>query len=191
MPLDVRLEDESALSAYASIPIAFEVRERLDPASTRLDGQQLRSVPVTPPYVKDYDALPLNAPSSWSTRFNLSRWTFLAAFISERRVGGEIVIAEPGELLDESVPPSYALLWDLRVAPAHRGRGVGSALLNDAVTRMRIAGAAGIAIETQDINVPACRLYAACGFAVTKVVPQAYSGLLGETKLIWTLSFDT
>ena len=38
-------------------------------------------------------------------------------------------------------------------------------------------------VETQDINVAACRFYAAMGFRLTVIVPEAYVGL-DETMLI-------
>jgi hypothetical protein len=40
-------------------------------------------------------------------------------------------------------------------------------------------------VETQDINVPACRFYAAAGYVLVRVEPQAYPTLPDETRLIW------
>jgi hypothetical protein len=40
-------------------------------------------------------------------------------------------------------------------------------------------------VETQDINVPACELYAAAGFSVVRVDRDAYPDCPGEARLIW------
>ncbi len=50
-----------------------------------------------------------------------------------------------------------ALLSDLRVAPAVRGRGVGAALFGAAERWAAAHGAAGLKVETQTVNVPTCR----------------------------------
>jgi hypothetical protein len=43
-------------------------------------------------------------------------------------------------------------------------------------------------IETQDTNVPACRLYAASGYALVEVIPRAYGDATNEARLLWSKS---
>src|SRR3954471_1609155 len=112
-PLEVRLEDVGTLAEYASIPIAFEIRERIDLNSVNAAQERLPTIRVMPPYIKDYDAIPRNDPASWPSRFDISRWTFLGAFANEQRVGGATVIAKPEQLLGEDALPSFALVWDI------------------------------------------------------------------------------
>ncbi len=62
----------------------------------------------------------------------------------------------------ERLKPGW-ILNDLYVAPEHRARGVGAALLRRAVTFARESGAAFVSLETAKDN-PAQRLYAAEGW---------------------------
>jgi GNAT superfamily N-acetyltransferase len=78
-----------------------------------------------------------------------------------------------------------ALLWDIRVAPEWRGQGVGSALLG-AVERFALAArCTSLKVETQDINVPACRFYMRNGFELRAAIRAAYPKFPEETMLLW------
>jgi ribosomal protein S18 acetylase RimI-like enzyme len=81
--------------------------------------------------------------------------------------------------------PDVALLWDIRVASNARGRGVGSALLAEVERWSMTRGARWLEVETQDINVPACRFYERHGFVLRSVNRDAYPGLPGEAQLLW------
>lgn len=59
---------------------------------------------------------------------------------------------------------SVARLYSIAVAPYARGRGVSLALLEDAIQRMRDAGAAVLRLETRVDNMAAQRLFARSGF---------------------------
>ena len=52
-----------------------------------------------------------------------------------------------------------AVLWDIRVAPEAQGRGVGRRLFEYAVEWARAHGGTQMKIETQNVNVSACRFY--------------------------------
>jgi len=88
--VDLRVIDErpEALSEYAGVPIAFEVRSRLrvEPVRGGLGGLFLVEEEADP-YVKDYDAVEGEGPAGWPERFDLSRWGILSAAEGERRVG--------------------------------------------------------------------------------------------------------
>lgn len=185
MTVTIREESPSALATYAAVPIAFTVRDRLVVASSGLDGIHLRSEPVRAAYVKDYDADPAHHPAAWAARFDVSRWGVLAAHAGAERVGGAVVAwATPGvDLLDGR--EDLAALWDLRVAPAHRGRGVGGTLFRAAEAWARTRGARWLKVETQSINVPACRFYARQGCVLGAVHRFAYPSLPEETQLLW------
>jgi GNAT superfamily N-acetyltransferase len=181
----IREEPPSALARYAAVPIGFTVRERLAVVDAGLGGLHLVSERVPAPYVKDYDADPAHHPAAWADRFDVARWGVLAAHVGEARVGGAVVLADaPGvDLLEGRA--DLAVLWDLRVAPAQRGRGVGRALFAAAEAWALARGAAWLKVETQNVNVPACRFYARQGCRLGAVHRFAYPALPDEAQLLW------
>lgn len=54
---------------------------------------------------------------------------------------------------------------DIEVAPVHRGRGVGRALMNHAVDFARACGAGHVWLEVTNINAPAIHAYRRMGFS--------------------------
>jgi len=175
------------LAEYATVPIRFAVAEVFDDRALALlaRGGDAVATRVATPYPKDYDAHPGNRPTDWPNRFDVSAWTILAASVNGQRVGGAVVIhGDPQiDLLRDC--PDCALLWDLRVEPEWRAQGVGSALLHAVEDVARDRGMRSISVETQQVNVPACRFYARHGFKLERVVPDAYRDLPHELQLLW------
>ena len=192
MILSIVEDDPAHLEDYARIPTAFVVTEVFDDQALEamLRGDDGNATPIAERYWKDYDAHPGNRPTDWPSRFDLSRWTILAALADGERVGGAaVIVGDPqSELLLDA--RNCALLWDLRVAPAMRGRGVGSALVRAAADVAARYGARTLRVETQQINVAACRLYAHHGFRLERLTPGAYADLPGETQLLWVKELD-
>ena len=192
MNVTVVEDDPANLAEYARIPIGFTVTEVFDEnaLAALLRGDDAFATPIAEPYWKDYDVHQDSRPTEWPRRFDLSRWTILAAFDDEQRVGGAAVIVEDPqiELLREG--DERALLWDLRVAPARRGRGVGSALVRKAAELAARRGARSLRVETQQINVAACRFYAYLGFQLARVTRGAYADLPDEIQLLWDKELD-
>lgn len=186
MKIAIRREDYRSLPAYASVPIAFEVREVVDIATMRPEHLTLPTRAVGTPWEKNYDAVPGNDPASWSSRFDVRLWIYLAAYLGELRVGGAIVVAEPLAAAQIDGRPGSAILWDLRVAPASRRWGIGRRLLAAAEDAARLTGCRVLDVETQNINVAACRLYCANGYALADVIPNIYSDAPHETMLLWS-----
>lgn len=185
MNIEIRREDERSIAAYAGIPSQFEIREVVDLAAVALGTTTVRVHPV-PLGRKDYDAQPGNSPLSWHSQFKVRHWTFLAAYASEARVGGAVLVVRPESVAELGGRPQFAVLWDLRVAPTRRRAGIARALLAAAEATARAAGCDGIDVETQDNNVPACRLYASSGFALNAVTRNAYPELPNESRMRWT-----
>lgn len=179
-------EPASCLSEYGLIPIAFRVTERLVFRSKEEAGESIwRTHPVEPSYVKDYDRIPANRPVDWADRWDLTKWCFIAAFIAGQRVAGAAVILDPTEFEHTPTHPDVSVLWDVRVHPNSRCRGVGCALLTFAEEHARSRGIRGVKVETQDINVAACRLYARAGYRLVEINPCAYPEHPDEIQLIW------
>jgi GNAT superfamily N-acetyltransferase len=166
----------SEVEEYARTSIAFRCESRLNVEALR-EGHFME-IPVGP-FEKDYDAL--ESPIDWPRRFDVRNWTLLLA----QGGGATVAWSTPGVDMLEG-RNDMAVLWDIRVAPEERGRGVGRALMN-AVGWARERGCREMKVETQDVNVAACRFYAAMGFRLDQIVPDAYPGL-NETMLTWIRS---
>lgn len=193
--MQVTIAEESAtrLAEYASVPIRFRVSEVFDDHAIAALVQGLPAVttPLRLPQWKDYDAHSGNHPTDWPLRFDVSRSTILAAFAQGQRVGGAaLIFADPRiELLGDCA--TCALLWDLRVAPTLRYQGIGSALLQSAEHVATRLGASALRVETQQVNVPACRFYARNGFRLERVVADAYPDLPTEVQLLWRKDLES
>ena len=86
----------------------------------------------------------------------------------------------------------YAYIDDLAVEPDYRGEGIGRALIARAIEWAKEKGLPGLMLETQDNNVPACRLYARCGFELRGFDTHLYKALdpsTNEIALYWYLTF--
>ncbi|MCI0550621.1 MAG: GNAT family N-acetyltransferase [Anaerolineae bacterium] len=86
----------------------------------------------------------------------------------------------------------FAYIEELAVDTEFRGMGVGRALLTKAIEWAKQQSFPGITLETQDNNVPACRLYESCGFELRGFDTHAYKGLnpsTNEIALYWYLIF--
>ncbi|MEO7501230.1 MAG: GNAT family N-acetyltransferase, partial [Gemmatimonadaceae bacterium] len=135
--------------------------------------------------IKDYDAIAGEDPATWRARFDLSNWTIFAAHSEGRQVGGAVVVfRSPGVDMLEG-RDDLAVLWDIRVAPDVRGKGVGTALLRAAESGAAANGATSMKVETQNINVPACRFYSRHGYILHAAIPRAYPDFPDETQLLW------
>lgn len=150
-----------------------------------LEGGDAASGAVSAPWLKDYDEYPGNRPTAWPGRFDMSRWVVLSAWLGTRRVGGAVVIIDDPQIDLLRDRPGCALLWDIRVAPDARGQGIGSALLDAAARSAADGGAGALRVETQQVNVPACRFYQHHGFRLERATAGAYPQLPGEVQLLW------
>lgn len=169
-------EPTTILGEYAQISIAFDVNLVLDVAP----DVTLIERPVDPPYVKNYDALD-GGPLSWPRRFDLGGWQLFGARGDGQLVGGAAVILDPGD---------QAILWDIRVSPGSRRRGVGAALFEAATQWACDRGCRRFGVETQSNNVPACRFYQRQGCTLAEVERRAYPELPEEVKLVWFRDLD-
>jgi GNAT superfamily N-acetyltransferase len=190
MRVDILREDSRNIEEYAAISAAFEVREVLDRASLETLEHTGRPLPsaIAEPYVKDYDAYPRNSPNDWRTRWPLEDWGIFAAYGERRRIGGAIGVAHASDVGMFAGRADIAVLWDLRVAPDVRGRGVASALLRAVEEWATASGARALGVETQNVNVPACRFYSGRGFALERIDDGVYVDLPTEIRLLWTKS---
>ena len=186
MPVRVVEEAASALPEYGQVPIAFRVefRFRVEPVQGGLGGLLLIEEPVAP-FIKDYDAIPGEGPSTWAKRWDLSNWGIFGAFEAGLRVGGAAVAWNTAGLNMLQGRGDLAALWDVRVDPDHRRRGVGERLFEAAVAWARERGCRRLIVETQNVNVPACRFYARQGCELAGIDRNAYPSLPEEARVVW------
>ena len=86
----------------------------------------------------------------------------------------------------------FGYIEDLVVNPEYRGLGIGRKLLERGIQWARENEFPGVMLETQDDNVPACRLYQSCGFVLSgfdRTVYKAINPHTKETALYWYLIF--
>lgn len=186
-PVQIIEETAADLAEYASVSIAFYVREQLvvECVNQGLGGLVLRLEPVVAPYVKDYDAAPGHHPTAWASRFDMGQWGVLSAMVDGKRVGGAVVAWNTPGVDMLAGREDLAVLWDLRVAPGMWGRGVGTALFRHATRWAESRGARWLKVETQNINVSACRFYARHGCVLGSVDQFAYPAQPDEAQLCW------
>jgi ribosomal protein S18 acetylase RimI-like enzyme len=187
--LDIQLSEEpvSALADLAQVSIAFLVDRVLDVTvvDAELAGFILTERAMDVPYTKDYDTLEGEGPESWAARFDVSRWGLIVARAGGRWVGGAVMAYGTAGLDMLEGRNDIAVLWDLRVAPDCRGQGVGSRLFQAAEAWAVARGCRHLKVETQNVNVAACRFYARQGCRLGEIHRFAYPALPEETQMLW------
>ena len=186
MNIDVIREDLDHLPEHGRISIAFEVRSVLDLTIVDggLGGFVLRERELASPYIKDYDCIG-GSPDDWSKDFDITNWVLHSVWIDGRRAGGIVVAfrTEGVDMLERR--NDLAVIWDLRVARDLRGRGLGSALFAAAEACAKAQGCKQLKVETQNVNVPACRFYARRGCTPGGIHRFVYPLLPQEVQLLW------
>ena len=102
----------------------------------------------------------------------------------EERLAGQIILRKNWN--------QYAYIEGIAVDAMFRRRGIGRALIEQAVGWSHERNLAGIILETQDNNVGACKLYERCGFQLAGFDRYLYNGInphSDEVALYWYLQF--
>jgi GNAT superfamily N-acetyltransferase len=181
--LEIRVEIPSleVLADYAVVPISFSGHSRFH-AIQNGDKWDISEENV-PEFFKDYDTL--ERPTDWFTRFDMSKWTIFSAFLNNVRVGGAIVAISTAGVSTLEGRSDLAVLWDIRIAPDFRKQNIGSQLFQRAVQWAKEQGCVELEVETQNINVAACRFYTKMGFDLRTVRYNPYPNLPDEIQFLW------
>ncbi|MGC9394755.1 MAG: GNAT family N-acetyltransferase [Anaerolineae bacterium] len=178
---------------YDAIPNHFEVHTVFQVVALEggLGGLQLVEQAVEP-YVKVYKN---DGPTVWAQEFDLQDWGIFVAFDGEATTG--VPVGGATVALNTSVYPmdhfqrkDLAVLYDIRVHPDARGRGIGAQLFRHAADWACSQGYGQFGLETQSINVPACRFYAKQGCTLGAIHRYGYAGVpdvAHEAMLLWYL----
>jgi len=177
----------TALEEYAAVSIAFVVDRILQVtvADGGLGGLSLTKTAVANPYVKDYDARRGAEPVCWPERFDTSNWGLIRGRRDGRMVGGAVVAFNTLGVRMLGGRDDIAVLWDIRVSPEERGAGLGSALFQAAAAWAVARGCRWLKVETQNVNVAACRFYQKMGCTLGAIDRFAYPDLPDEVQLLW------
>jgi GNAT superfamily N-acetyltransferase len=180
------------LGDYAGVPIAFQVESilKIDLVDGGLGGAGLEEVQTEPAYLKDYDAGEEGGPRRWPERFDLEKFAFFLALEGDRPVGAAAAVYDSPEIHMLSGRRDMAVLWDIRVRPEVRRECIGVLLFDRVVEWSRGKQCRLLKIETQNVNVPACRFYSRMGGRLGEINRYAYASHPGEAHevmLVWYL----
>ena len=176
------------LAKHGQIAIAFRVDRIFEvvPLADGLGGLALREASVGSPWIKDYDAGGTEGPASWPKRWDLTHWGLIAAHRHGVRVGGVVLAFDTVGLDRLGGRRDVVVVWDLRIHPDHRRRGIGRALFEAAINWAKLRGCRRLRVETQNINVPACRFYARQRCTLGAIDRFAYPEFPAEVQLVWS-----
>ena len=129
------------------------------------------------PYIKKYPADEFEC----ETYMNDPDKAIFFAYLNEE-CAGQIVLKKDWN--------RYAFIEDICVAESVRKQGIGTALIQKAIEWAKDSGLKGLALETQDNNLTACRFYAKCGFIIGAVNTMLYKNFDNdEFAVFWYLKF--
>lgn len=193
MSIEIREIGIDLLPLYSEIPESSRVNSvfRIELIDRGLGGLRFIEEKVSP-YVKwDERYEDDSGPASWSKRFDIGNWGIFMAFKGSQPVGGVAVAIDiQAGMTTPFESEGTAILWDLRVHPDERRRGIGSKLFKYAADWARRKGYRQLKIETQNVNVPACRFYAKQGCVLGAIHRYGYASLpdvAHESMLLWYL----
>jgi len=180
-----RLED------YEQIPIAFKVDYVLEIqlVGNGIGGFLFKEVPVES-FVKDYDAFEGGSPTSWPGQFDVSTWGFFLASCDQEPIGAAAVAWNTDGVNMLEGRGDMSVLWDIRVHPDERRHGIGTALFRHAAAWSVRHSCTQMKIETQNVNLAACRFYQNMGCELGDVRRFAYVDqphVASEIQLNWYL----
>lgn len=186
MGITIREEPMAALDEHVRISIAFEVRSLLhvEVIDGGLAGLAVVEREVPEPWVKDYDDHH-EGPRRLAEQFDLRNWGLISAWDGATRVGGAVIAFDTADVSMLERRRDIAVLWDIRIAAQWRRSGIGSMLFRAVEDWSRSRGCIRLDVETQNINVAACRFYARMGCELRRIDRFAYDDLPDEVQLLW------
>jgi GNAT superfamily N-acetyltransferase len=189
MPVQINEIGPDRLVEYSSVPISLEVRSilQVELLEGGLGGMLLRQEPVESPYIKDYDSYG-ELPTDWPRLFDVTNWGFFLAMDGDKPAGAAAVAFNTSGVFMLEGRSDLAVLWDLRSHPAYRG--VGIPLFHHAAEWSRKRGCRQMKVETQNVNVPACRFYQRMGCRLGEIHRFGYAGIAvvrDEVMMNWYL----
>jgi len=188
MTISVQEISRDAYPQYAAIDPSYDVTSvfRAVPADMGLGGLRFVEEAFTQPYRKGADSTE-SSPEAWPPAHEPGAFAAFLAMEDGVPVGGAAVVINPAGAFLFERRDTLAGLWDLRVHPGHRRRGVGTKLLLHAAGWAKQCGCTQLRIECQNVNVAACRFYAKhCTLgAIERYAYAACADVAHEAMLLW------
>ena len=192
MQIKIKELNVEEFNRYSNIPIKFEVHSifRLKNINHGLGGIKFIEEEVEIPYIKDYDSTD-DSIEDWEKDFDTSNWGVFIAESDGIHVGGVTIAYDTPRVNMLDYRDDISVIWDMRVHPDYRGKGIGSRLFDHAVEWSMERNCKFLKVETQNINIPACRFYVSKGCELGFIDKHAYQkeGLEDEVKLVWFKEF--
>ena len=191
MPLNISRVEPIEYTDYGSIPNHFRVESLyiVQPVDDGLGGLALIETPVAETFIRDYNADGHDHPTAWAQEYDLRSWGIFLTRDGDQPVGGAAVaLNSPVFPAQEMQRADLAVLWDIRVHPEWRGRGIGTALFQHAADWTREQGYGQLGIETDSSNLPACKFYQHLGCELGAILRYGYSGVpevAAYAMLLW------
>ena len=191
MSLEIKRVGAEMLPLYAGIPESFRVESvlRVVPADQGLGGLVFERQEVKP-YMKWVERRDeASEPLVWPEEYDVDEWGIFMAFRGGRPLGGMAIGADaPSGLRSPFECDDVAVVWDLRVRPEARGRGIATELFRRGADWARERGFRRLKLEVTGANLPMCRFCVKMGCDLAAVhrygyemVPEASD----EAMLIW------
>jgi GNAT superfamily N-acetyltransferase len=189
MPVQIIEIGPERLLEYSSVPIKLEVKSilQVELVNGGMGGMLLNEEQVERPYVKDYDSYG-ELPTDWPKLFDISNWGFFLAMDAGRPAGAAAVAFNTTGVFMLEGRSDLAVLRDLRSHPAYRGAGI--PLFRHAADWSRKRGCRQMKVETQNVNVPACRFYHRMGCRLGEIRRFGFAAIpvvRDEVMLNWYL----
>ena len=191
MSFEIKRVGTEMLPTYAGIPESFRVESvlRAAPVDRGLGGLALERREVKP-YVKwaeQHDEA--SGPTGWPEKYEVDNWGIFMAFEGQEPLGGIAIGADaPGGLRSAFEEDDVAVVWDVRVHPEARRRGIATELFMRGADWARENGFRRLKLEVTSANLPMCLfcIKAGCELAAVhrygyETVPEASD----EAMLIW------
>lgn len=176
---------------YNMIPSRFLVKSiyRIEEINRGLGGFRLVETAVEKPYFKDYDTDGKEIIAAWAEDLNINDWgIFLSCYNASPAGGVTIAINSKVYPLDRFQRDDMAVIWDIRISPDLRGKGIGKHMFSHAAEWARSLGYGQLGMETQNVNVSACNFYSSMGCRLGAIHRFGYSGcprVEDEAMLLW------
>jgi ribosomal protein S18 acetylase RimI-like enzyme len=187
--LDIQVAEEpiETLAQQREVSIAFQYTKLYDVIESP-DGFVLTEQELATPRIKDYDLVDDDDPTNWSERFDVSKWGFIVGRSGGKRIAGAVIAYghEGIEVLEDR--DDLAVLWDLRIDPNFRNKGIGPKLFQAVEAWAVSRGCTELKIETQNTNIPACKFYARQGCSLRAANRDVYICLPEEIQMFWRKS---